>query len=42
MVIGAPAISPSDSAPHWSFAYYNGILGNTSVADGALILHMIT
>ena len=36
------AISPSDSASHWSFAYYNGIVGNTSVADGALILHMIT
>ena len=36
------SISPSDSASHWSFAYYNGIVGNTSVADGALILHMIT
>ena len=35
-------ISPSDSASHWSFAYYNGIVGNTSVADGALILYMIT
>ena len=38
----ASLISPSDSASHWSFAYYNGILGNISVADGALILHMIT
>ena len=35
-------ISPSDSASHRSFAYYNRIVGNTSVADGALILHMIT
>ena len=35
-------ISPSDSASHWSFAYHNGIVGNTSVADGALILHTIT
>ena len=25
-----------------TFTYYNGIVGNTSVADGALILHMIT
>ena len=36
------AISPSDSASHISFAYYNAIVGNTSAADGALILHMIT
>ena len=35
-------ISPPDSASHWSFAYYNGIVGNTSVADGASILHIIT
>ena len=35
-------ISPSDSTSHWSFAYYNGIVGNTSVAIGTLILHLIT
>ena len=29
-------------ASHCSFTYYNGIVGNTDVADGALILHMIT
>ena len=39
---GLTSISPSDSALHRSFAYYNGIVGNTSVADGALILHMIS
>ena len=31
------AISPSDSASHLSFAYYKGIVGNTSVANGTLI-----
>ena len=36
------SISPSNSASHSSFAYYNGIVGNTYVADGALILRMIT
>ena len=36
------SISSSDSASRWSFAYYNGIVGNTSVADDALILHMIS
>ena len=41
-LIALRTISPSDIASHWSFAYYNGIVGNTSVADGALILHMIT
>ena len=37
-----PIISPSDSASHWSVAYYNGIVGNTRLGDSALILHMIT
>ena len=38
----ALAISPSDSASHLYFAYYNGIVGNTGDVNGALILHMMT
>ena len=35
-------LSVSTTTCKSSFAYYNGIVGNTSVANGALILHMIT